>query len=86
MDLIIRFKLFVLRLFLKNTIYRENFALVFFFALFALWPEGEFKTELYLKDYIRKLGSGWIQDWANLFQNSIGRKQDWANSKLYKVF
>ena len=50
----------------------------FIFALFALWPEGEFKTgliELYIKDYIRKLDSGRIQDWANKFQNSIGENK-----------
>ena len=44
---------------------------------YTLWPEGEFKTgliELYIKDYIRELGSGRIQDWANRFQNSIGWK------------
>ena len=41
-----------------TTLYRENFAPVFFFALFALWPEGVFKTgliELFIKVYIRKL-------------------------------
>ena len=45
--------------------------------IFALWPEGEFKIgliELYIKGYIRKLGNGRIQDLANQFQNSIGRK------------
>ena len=36
--------------------------------IFALWFEGEFKTgpvELYIKDYVRKLDGGQIQDWAN---------------------
>ena len=45
-----------------------NFRPHFIFALFALWPEGEFKTEpieLYIKDYVRKLESGRIQDWKN---------------------
>ena len=40
----------------------------YIFALFALWPEGEFKSgpiELYRKDYLRKLECGQIQDWAN---------------------
>ena len=55
----------------------------------ALWPEGEFNTglmELYIKDYIRKFDSGRIQDCVNQFQNIIGRKKDWANSKLYTVY
>ena len=46
------------------TIYREIFP-GFIFALFALRPEGELKTgliELYIKDFIRKLKSGRIQD------------------------
>ena len=49
----------------------------FIFALFVLWPEGKFKTgliELCIKDYIRKLECGRIQEWANQSQNSIGRK------------
>ena len=52
----------------ESTVYRENFAPVFIFALFALWPEGEFKTgfiQLYIKVYVRKLDSGRIQDWVN---------------------
>ena len=47
----------------------------FFFALFTLWHEGEFKTGLiqsFLKDYVRKLVSGRIQNWANQFRISIG--------------
>ena len=49
----------------------------FIFALLALLPEGKFKTgliELYLKDYMIKLYSGQIQDWANQFQISVGQK------------
>ena len=49
----------------------------FIFVLFAFWPEGDFKTgliQLSIKDFIRKLESGRIQDWVNQFQNSIGRK------------
>ena len=49
----------------------------FIFALFALWPEGEFKTgpiELYVKDYVRKLNGGQILDWANQCWIQIGRK------------
>ena len=45
--------------------------------IFALWHEGEFKTgliQLFIKDYVRKLESGRIQDWAKQFQISIGRK------------
>ena len=65
---------------LPVTGYRENFALVFIFALFALfalWPEGKFKTgliELYVKGYVRKLEIGRIQDWANQSQTYLGRK------------
>ena len=47
------------------------------FAHFALWPEDEFKTGLieeFIKDYVRKLESGQIQDWANQSQIFIGRK------------
>ena len=54
-----------------------KFCPLFIIALFALWPEGELKTELialYTKDYIRKLESGRIQDWANQSQKSMGRK------------
>ena len=46
-------------------IYRENFVPGLFFAPFALWPEGKFKTgliELYVKDYVRKLQSERMQD------------------------
>ena len=42
----------------------------FIFALFALWFEGEFKTgliEFCTKDYVTKLESARIQDWANQF-------------------
>ena len=49
----------------------------FIFALFALWHEGEFKTgliELYIKKYVRKLESGRIQNWANQYWISVGRK------------
>ena len=49
----------------------------FIFTLFALWPEGEFKTEpveLYIKDNERKLKCGQIQHWANQSQISIRRK------------
>ena len=45
--------------------------------IFALFQEGEFKTgliELNIKDYIRKLKSGPIQDWANQLQISKGPK------------
>ena len=37
----------------------------FIFTLFALWGEGEFKTGLIessVKDYVRKMQNGWIQD------------------------
>ena len=63
-----------------DTIYyriQEKFRPRFIFALFAVWPEGEFKTELIefcIKVYVTKLDSGWIQDWANQFQISVGRK------------
>ena len=49
----------------------------FIFALFALGPEGEFKSgpiELYIKDYIRKFEGGQIQDLANRSRILIGRK------------
>ena len=49
----------------------------FIFALFAHWPEGEFKTgliQLYLLDYVGKLESGRIQEWANQSRIGIGRK------------
>ena len=49
----------------------------FILALFALWPEGEFKTVLidfYVKDCVTNLGHGRIQDLANQFQISVGRK------------
>ena len=49
----------------------------FIFALFDLWPEGEFKTgpiEFYMKEYVRKFESGQIQDWANQYYISLGRK------------
>ena len=71
-----------------HLLYTGKISPPFYFALLALWPEGEFKTgliELYIKDYIRKLESGRIRDLANQFQNSIGRKLDLANSKLYTV-
>ena len=58
----------------------------FIFNLFALWPEGEFKTgliELCIKNYATNLERGQIQDWSNLFQISIGQNWDWANSNLY---
>ena len=45
--------------------------------IFALWPEGEFKTEpieLCMKDLIRKFEGGRIQDWANQSLILIGRK------------
>ena len=54
-----------------NTVYRENF------AFFAPWPEGEFKTgpvEFFIKEYVRKFESGRIQDWANQYYISLGRK------------
>ena len=38
------------------------------FALFTLWPKGQIKTghiEFHTKDYVRKLGTGQIQDWMN---------------------
>ena len=53
--------------------------------IFALWLYDKFKTgliELY-KDYVTKLESGQIEDWAIKFQISIGQKWDWVNSKLY---
>ena len=56
--------------------------------IFALLPEGEFKTgpmELYIKNYIRRVESGRIQDWANQSQISIGQKYEWVISKLYTV-
>ena len=56
--------------------------------IFALLSEGEFKTgwiELYTRAYIMKLERGRIQDLANQSQISVGRKLDWANSKLYTV-
>ena len=49
----------------------------FIFALFALSHEGEFKTGLilsFLKDYVRKLVSGRIQDLVNQSRIFIGRK------------
>ena len=49
----------------------------FIFALFALWREGKFQTgsiELYIKDYIRKLKSGRIQDWVIQSWVFIARK------------
>ena len=49
----------------------------FIYALFALRPEGEFKTgpiEIYIKDYTRKLEGGRIQDWANQFPILRGQK------------
>ena len=61
----------------KPTVYREILPR-FIFALFALWPEGEFKNGLIefriLKDNVRKMESGQIQDWANQSQIVIGRK------------
>ena len=50
------------------TVYRENFAPCFIFAIFAKWPKGEFKTEqieLYVMDYVGKLESGQIQEVVN---------------------
>ena len=58
---------------LITTVYRENCTRF----IFTLWSEGDFKTgliELYIKEYTRKLESWRIQDWANKFQISIGRK------------
>ena len=53
------------------TVYRENFTPIFnIFALFALCHVGEFKTgliEIFIKDSVRKIESGRIQDWANQF-------------------
>ena len=49
----------------------------FIFTLFALLPVGEFKTgliQLFIKDYVRKLDSGRIQDWTNQSYISIERK------------
>ena len=49
----------------------------FYFRLFAVLSEGEFKTgliELYTRGYIRKWEIGRIQDWANEFQISVGWK------------
>ena len=48
----------------------------FIFALFR--SEGEFKTgpiEFYIKEYVKKkFESGQIQDWANQYYISLGRK------------
>ena len=49
----------------------------FIFALFAIWPEGKYKTgliQLFIKDYVRKLETGRIQDWANQSKIYIGPK------------
>ena len=40
--------------------------------------------ELYVKDYVRKLESGQIQNWVNQSENYLGQKYDWA--KLYIVY
>ena len=50
----------------------------FIFALFALWPEGEFKAGLiqsFIKDFVGKLVSGRIQDWVNQSHISIGENK-----------
>ena len=62
---------------MQNTVNRENFAPVLFSPFSPSNLRGEFKTgliELYIKEYVRKLESGRIQDWANRSQISIGRK------------
>ena len=47
-------------------IYNKKFRPRFIFALFALWPEGEFETGLIeiIKDYVKKFSSGRIQVWG----------------------
>ena len=57
----------------ENTVYRTNFACF----IFILRPEGKFKTgliELYVKDYVRKLERGQIQNWVNQSEICLGRK------------
>ena len=56
------------------SVYRENFAPILFLPFKT---RANFQTgliELYIKDYKRKLENWRIQDWANQFQISIGRK------------
>ena len=62
----------------KCTVYRENFVPVLFSPF---WPsdsranskQGQL-IELCIKNYVTKLENGQIQDWANQFQISVGRK------------
>ena len=78
-----------------HTIYRENlkFRPRFIFALFALWPEGEFKTGIiqsynfFIKDYVRNLEHGEFKTGRISLKSKIGEnKTGWIQSCIrYKL-